>query len=205
MLKAFASLLLLLLLAAIYFMKSAPEVTPLQTGDTILAFGDSITHGYGASAHESYPVVLQTLTGFPVINAGVNGETTSEGLARFPGVLEDDTIRLMLLCLGGNDILQQRSKRRLKANLKRIVQMAKAKKIDVVLIGVPTFGVFGMTSLPLYKEIAEEEGIPYMPSLLPDVLGDRALRADYVHPNAAGYRVIAERVAERLRSLGYVE
>ncbi|UFS61478.1 arylesterase [Sulfurimonas sp. HSL-3221] len=177
----------------------------MQTGDTILAFGDSITHGYGAAAHESYPAVLQTLTEFPVTNAGVNGETTAEGLARLPGVLEDDTIRLMLLCLGGNDILQQRSKRRLKANLKRIVQMAKAKGVDIVLIGVPTFGVFGMTSLPLYKEIAEEEGIPYMPSLLPDVLEDRALRADYVHPNAAGYRVIAEGLTERLRSLGYTE
>ncbi|MHC3994665.1 GDSL-type esterase/lipase family protein [Thiomicrolovo sp. ZZH C-3] len=204
MLKAFA-FLLLLLLAVITFMKSAPHVPHLQDGDAILALGDSITYGYGAQAHESYPAVLQSLTGFMVINAGVNGETSEEGLARLPHLLEDESIRLMLLCLGGNDILQQRSKIRLKANLKRIVQMAKAKRIDVILIGVPTFGVFGMKSLPLYKEIAGEEGIPYMPSLLPDVLGDRALRADYVHPNAEGYRMLAEGIAERLRSLGYVE
>ena len=204
MVKVFA-LILMLLLAVLYLLKSDAEMTPLQPGEKILAFGDSITYGYGAKPAESYPAVLQTLTGIPVINAGVNGETTEEGAVRFPRLLEDDGIRLMLLCLGGNDILQQRSHTRLKANLKRIVQMAKTKGIDVVLIGVPTFGVFGMTSLPLYKEVADEEGIPYMPSLLPDVLGDRALRADYVHPNAAGYRVIAERVAERLRSLGYVE
>ncbi|WP_345984465.1 arylesterase [Sulfurimonas sp. HSL-1656] len=204
MVKVFA-LILVLLVTALYLLKSDTKMTPLQSGEKMLAFGDSITYGYGAKPGESYPAVLQTLTGIPVINAGVNGETTEEGAVRFPAALEEENIRLVLLCLGGNDILQQRSKTRLKANLKRIVQMAKTKGIDVVLIGVPTFGVFGMTSLPLYQEIAEEEKIAYLPSLLPDVLADRGLRGDYVHPNAAGYRVIAERVAERLHSLGYVE
>jgi len=204
MVKA-AAALLLLLLAALYFSKSGPEAAPLQPHDTILAFGDSITRGYGAGERESYPAVLEALSGFRVVNAGVNGETSEEGLARLPGLLEDGSIRLMLLCFGGNDILQHRSQVRLKENLVRMIAMAKAKGVDVVLIGVPSFGAFGLSSLPLYAEVADEEKVAYMPSLLPDVLEARELKADYVHPNASGYRVMAERIAKRLRGLGYLE
>jgi acyl-CoA thioesterase-1 len=202
---AVTAAILLALLAALYFMKKGPEVTPLQVNDSILAFGDSITYGFGADEHQSYPAFLQSMTGIRIINAGINGETSEEGLARLPKLLEDDSIRLMLLCFGGNDILQQRSRVRLKRNLKRMIDMAKAKGIDVVLIGVPTFGILGMSSLPLYEELAEEEKVAYMPSLLPDVLSDPGLKNDYVHPNAAGYRYMAEQIDERLRGLGYLE
>jgi acyl-CoA thioesterase I len=195
----------LVLLAAVYVMKKNPEATPLQQHDSILAFGDSITYGFGAEADQSYPAVLESLTGYRVINAGVNGETSEEGAARLPVLLEDDSIRLMLLCYGGNDILQQRSAERLKHNLIRMIDMAKSKGIDVILIGVPSFGVFGLSSLPLYKEVAEEEAIEYMPSVLPDILEERSLKADYIHPNAAGYRTMAERISKRIRALGYVE
>ena len=200
-----AAFVLALFAAAMLLMKSGPEVRALRPGDSILAFGDSITYGFAARPEESYPAVLASLTGRRVINAGVNGETSEEGLARLPGLLEDDSIRLILLCFGGNDILQRRSKNRLQRNLERMISMAKAKGIDVVMIGVPEFGVFGLASLPLYEDVAGTEKIAYMPSLLPDVLGDRALKADYVHPNAAGYRLMAERIAERLQRLGYVD
>ena len=202
MLKA-AAALLLLLLTVIYVAKSHPKAEPLQPHDSILAFGDSITYGFGVGEDESYPAVLHALTGIRVINAGINGETSEEGIVRLPELLEDGSVRLMLLCFGGNDILQRRSPARLKSNLKRMIAMAKAKGVDIVLIGVPSFGVLGLSSLPLYKEVAEEEKVFYMPSLLPDVLEERALKADYVHPNAAGYRVMAERINARLESLGY--
>lgn len=200
-----AAFVVTLLVTAIYVMKSGPEVSVLQPGDSILAFGDSITYGYGAKPGESYPAVLASMTGLRVINAGVNGETSAEGLARLPKLLDDGSIRLMLLCFGGNDILQHRSEAKLKSNLERMIAMAKAKGIDVVLIGVPEFGIFGLSSLPLYKEVAHEEDIAYMPSLLPDVLGDRSLKTDYVHPNAAGYRMMAKRISERLREVGYLQ
>lgn len=177
----------------------------MQPHESILAFGDSITYGFGANRQESYPAVLQRLSGIRVINAGINGETSEEGKVRLPSLLRDDSIRLMLLCSGGNDILQQRPLARLEANVRAMITEAKKQNVDVILIGVPTFGAFGLSSLPLYERVAEEEGIAYMPSLLPDVLEERALKNDYVHPNAAGYRVMAERVAERLRSLGYIE
>jgi lysophospholipase L1-like esterase len=202
---AFAAVVLLLSAALYFIAHRGPEVTPLHPDESILAFGDSITYGFGADEHQSYPAVLQSMTGLRVINAGINGETSEEGLARLPKLLEDDSIRLMLLCLGGNDILQQRSHERLKHNLKRMIDLAKAKEIDVVLIGVPTFGILGLSSLPLYGELAEKEKVAYMPSLLPDVLGDPALKNDYIHPNAAGYRYMAEQIDERLRGLGYLD
>lgn len=194
---------LLVLMALIYFMKGGDEVRHLKSGDTILAFGDSITYGYAAKPSESYPSVLQALTGYRVINGGVNGETSDEMLARLPALLEDPSVRLLLLCSGGNDILQQRSRSRLKTNLLRMIGMAKARGIDVVLIGVPSFGAFGLSSLPLYDEVAAEEGVAYMPSLLPEILEERSLKYDYVHPNAAGYRRMAERIRDRLDALGY--
>jgi len=195
--------ILLALLSVIYFMKHGDEGRHLKTGDAILAFGDSITYGYAAKPQESYPAVLQTLTGYRVINAGVNGETSEEMIVRLPALLEDPSVRLLLLCAGGNDILQQRSKERLKSNLLRMIGMAKAKGIDVVLIGVPSFGTFGLSSLPLYEEVAKEEQIAYIPTLLPDILEERSLMSDYVHPNAAGYRRMGERIRERLDALGY--
>ncbi len=202
---AVAVFVVTLLATAIYVMKSGPEVSALQPGDSILAFGDSITYGYGAKPGESYPAVLASMTGLRVINAGINGETSGEGLARLPKLLGDDSIRLMILCSGGNDILQRRSREELKSNLERMIALAKAKGIDVVLIGVPEFGIFGLSSLPLYKEVAREENVAYMPSLLPDILGDRSLKTDYVHPNAAGYRTMAEKIFERLRETGYLQ
>jgi acyl-CoA thioesterase I len=202
---AIAAFVLTLLFAVALHMKSGREVRVLQPGDSILAFGDSITYGYGAKPGQSYPAVLASMTGLHVINAGVNGETSAEGLARLPKMLEDGSIRLMLLCLGGNDILQHRPEAKLKSNLEQMIAMAKAKGIDVILIGVPEFGIFGLSSLPLYKKIAQEEAVVYMPSLLPDVLGDRSLKTDYVHPNAAGYRTMATRIFERLQEIGYVK
>lgn len=177
----------------------------MKPNESILAFGDSITYGFGVEARESYPSVLHFMTGIRVINAGINGETSEEGLARLPMLLEDDSIRLMLLCFGANDILQQRSMERLRANLVRMIALAKSKGVDVILIGVPEFRIPGLASLPLYDGVAEAENVAYMPSLLPDVLEDRSLKADDVHPNAAGYRQMAERIAERLRKIGYID
>ncbi|MDP2252857.1 MAG: GDSL-type esterase/lipase family protein, partial [Thiobacillus sp.] len=84
-----------------------PTLPKLDSHDVIVAFGDSLTHGTGASADTAYPAVLASLTGLAVINAGVPGDTTSSGLARLPAVLEEHRPRLVLLCLGGNDMLRK--------------------------------------------------------------------------------------------------
>lgn len=199
----FAGALLLLALLVI-FKSQRPDKSPLRPGEAILAFGDSITYGYGVAPQESYPALLAEMSGMRVINAGVNGEISQEGVERLPGLLEDASVRLLLLCSGGNDILRRRSKGALKANLKQMIAMAKAKGVEVVLIGVPTFGMLGLKSLPLYEEVAGEEGVVYIDGLLPGILNDAALKNDYVHPNAAGYRRLAEGIFSELQKQGWI-
>lgn len=182
---------------------SIPSVTPLQRGDTILAFGDSLTHGYGAGAGESYPERLSASIGVPVINAGINGETSADGLRRLPSLLEKHAVRLMILCFGGNDILQKRSMSQLKANLIEMITRAKAQGIEVVILSVPNINLFGMSPLALYAEVAEETGTPLIEGVLADILEQPSLKSDQIHPNARGYKQMAREVEKGLREIGY--
>ncbi|MEA3433437.1 MAG: GDSL-type esterase/lipase family protein, partial [Campylobacterota bacterium] len=138
------------------------KMNTLLPHNTILTFGDSLTYGHGADHNESYPALLTSLSGHKVINAGSNGETSNEGLQRLPKLLEDKSIKLMILCFGGNDILRRQSMEALKNNLRTMIQMAKVKKIDVLLIAVPNISLFGLSPLELYEEVAEEEEIPLL-------------------------------------------
>ncbi len=204
MFKYFAILLIAIILV-ISFTKERSSVSKLEKSDTILAFGDSITYGFGADSHESYPYLLSQLTGYKVINAGINGDTSQDGLERLPTLLEDDSIKLMLLCFGGNDILQKQPLSELKANLKKIIQIAKAKNINVILISVPNVSLFGLDPLDLYDEIADEEDIELIEGLLSHVLSRSSLKSDYIHPNEKGYKYIANEVYAHLKSENWVQ
>jgi len=183
--------------------KSTKMHTPLPH-DTILAFGDSLTYGHGASHDESYPALLSSLSGHKVINAGINGETSYDGLQRLPELLEDKSIKLMILCFGGNDILRRQSMDALKNNLKTMIEMAKTKEIDVLLIAVPNINLFGLSPLELYEEVAEEEDVPLLSGVLADILGNPALKSDQIHPNALGYKQMADKIYESLVENGWM-
>lgn len=180
-----------------------PPLARLGSDAIVLAFGDSLTYGTGARAEESYPAQLAALIGRTVVRAGVPGEVSATGLARLPGALEEHQPRLLLLCHGGNDFLQRRSKAAAADNLRAMIRLAKDKGIDVLLIGTPEPGIT-VSPPEFYEEIARSFGIPYEGDILGRVLKDSSLKADHVHPNARGYRVIAEKVAELLRKAGAV-
>ena len=179
--------------------KESREMNKLSSNDTILALGDSLTYGHGATNNESYPTQLSSLTGYRIINGGMNAETSDEGLKRLPQLLEDRSIKLMILCFGGNDIMQKRSMSSLKQNLKTMIQMAKAENIEVLLISVPNFTLFGLSPLGLYEEVAEEENIPVLSGVLANILSQPSLKSDQVHPNALGYKEMAEKIYESLK------
>jgi len=178
-----------------------PRIGKIGAGDVILAFGDSLTHGTGAKAEESYPVILGQLIGRTVVRAGVPGEQTAGGLVRLPDVLDEHRPKLVIVCLGGNDMLRKGTPANIEANLREILKTIKARGLDALLIGVPTPAV--ITRPPdFYSKLAKEFGIPYEGDIVTSVLYKPDLKSDPIHPNAAGYRKMAEAVAELLRDAG---
>jgi lysophospholipase L1-like esterase len=178
-----------------------PDLPRLGPHDVILAFGDSLTHGTGAAQDEAYPAVLARLTGRTVINAGVPGDTTAGGLERLPDLLQQHRPRLVLLCLGGNDMLRKQPRDTTESNLRQLVQTIRASGAEVVLIAVPEPTLFGGAP-DFYERIAEEMQLPLEAEIFDEVLKDNRLKSDPIHANAAGYRVVAGRLADFLRESG---
>ncbi|MGD9954112.1 MAG: GDSL-type esterase/lipase family protein [Burkholderiales bacterium] len=170
----------------------------------MLAFGDSLTFGTGTTPAQAYPAVLSRLVSRKVVAAGVPGETSEEGLARLPGVLDEVKPALLVLCHGGNDFLRKLGEEAAAANVRAMIREAQGRGISVVLLATPKPG-FGTSKVPFYAEIAKELAIPVEAEVLADVLGSRSLKSDLVHPNAEGYAEIAEAVANLLRRSGAVE
>lgn len=178
-----------------------PRIGKLGAGEVVLAFGDSLTHGTGAKAEESYPAVLGQLIGRTVVRAGVPGEQTAGGLARLPEVLDEHRPKLVIVCLGGNDMLRKGTPANIEANLREILKTIKSRGLDALLIGVPAPAV--ITRPPdFYSKLAKEFRIPYEGDIVTSVLYKSELKSDPIHPNAAGYRKMAEAVAELLRDAG---
>ncbi len=201
---AVPALLLSLLLSFAACDSGPPRLVKLPADGVVLAFGDSLTFGTGAPAEASYPALLQRLIGRRVIRAGVPGEVTAQGLARLPGVLRDSAPDLLILIHGGNDLLQRKAPERIAANLRAMVQLARKRGVAVVLIGVPNLGLILGRSAGFYDELAEELEIPYDGEALPAILIQPNLKSDTIHPNAQGYRKLAEAVAALLRRSGAI-
>ena len=187
--------LVLLLFVVLVACDSKQEgITQLRPNDVILAFGDSLTLGVGARPELSYPRQLAIFLSRTVTNAGVSGETSAEGLSRLPGVLDKVEPKLMILCHGGNDILQKLDRDQLQANLRGMIIEAQQRGIAVVMIAVPQLG-FGLQDVPLYKDLADELKIPLVPDALRKLLSEQQYKSDPVHLNGQGYRKLAEAVA----------
>ena len=200
----YIAILSILLLVLVYTKKDT-AVSKLKANDTILALGDSITYGFGVQENQSYPSILSQLSNHKVINAGINGDTSAEALQRFPSILKDKSIKLMLLCLGGNDILQKKTLKEIKTNLLSIIKIAKQNNVKTILISVPNFSLFGFTPLDLYEELSEEEDVEFIEGLLSNILGDNTLKNDYIHPNGLGYKLMADEVYNYLQSNDWVK
>lgn len=195
------SLIIILLFSAC---NNTHALSPLSEGDRILAFGDSITYGTGASWKESYPQRLQALISKEVLSSGIPGEVTAEALKRLPGILQEYAPRLLILCEGTNDMLMNMDDKQTAENLRAMISLAKKSRIDVVLIGAPRPG--SSLNVPeFYREIARELKIPYEGEVLKKILLDSSLRADPIHPNRDGYRVMAGAIAVLLKENGAIK
>ena len=179
----------------------APKLAPLAPDAVVLAFGDSLTYGTGASEADSYPAQLEKLIGRKVVRAGVPGEVSARALERLPDALEEHQPALLLLCIGGNDFLRNLGMAQAAANVRAMAALARQRNIDVVLIGTPERSIT-VSPPAFYAEIATQIGIPYEGKMIGEILRNSEMKSDPIHPNAKGYRLMAERLAALMKKSG---
>ncbi|WP_373071759.1 GDSL-type esterase/lipase family protein [Sulfurimonas sp.] len=171
----------------------------LREGSVILAYGDSLTNGFGVSKEFSYPSQIEKKTGLKVINAGVNGEPSGKGLLRLPHLIKEHNPDLVILCHGANDILNKLSIKEMKENLLAMVRVIKQSGAEVLLVGVPDFSLFDLGVHDVYEEVAEEMDLLLEDEVIRYIELHRELKSDYVHPNKEGYEMMADKFIEVLK------
>lgn len=184
-----AAVLVFLLIPSSYEIKNTDP-----SSDVIICFGDSLTYGTGAKKGMDYPSQLSGLIGREVINAGVPGDTTSTALSRIDGILEKEP-GIVLLTLGGNDLKNRVNKDTTFKNLEMIIKRFQDRGALVVLgsIDVPLWGRgFGKA----YEELAEKTGSLLVPNVFKGIMGKQNLMSDAIHPNSAGYKIMAKHFYE---------
>lgn len=169
----------------------------VAAGASVLALGDSITFGTGASPDTSYPSVLTRLTGWNVVNAGVPGDTSAQALARLPALLQEHAPALVLVSIGGNDFLRRLPEGETRANIRQICERSLASGAQTLLVAVPalsaTAAITGtLSDHAMYEEIAQALKLPLHARGWSTVLANPALRSDQIHANAQGYEQFAQ-------------
>jgi acyl-CoA thioesterase-1 len=176
-----------------------PAVPNLDSpGRTIVCLGDSITSGVGSGPGEAYPELLAARLGREVVNAGISGATAADGLLRVEEVLAQDPW-LVVVELGGNDILRRVPPEETERSLRLILDRLLAARVVPVLVEMDA--PFGGRYREIYERLGDEYGVPVVEDALGDVLRDRSLKSDTIHPNAAGQKVLAEAIAEEIEPL----
>ena len=195
---------LLLLLAAAACSERPKIAASLPAETVVVALGDSLTYGTGATAEASYPATLASMTGWHVINAGVPGETAAQGCARLPSLVDEHRPRLVIALLGGNDFLRRLPDAGIASALAQCARDARARDVELVLLTVPRLGWSGLSNADVYERVATEQRLLLVDAGLAELLRQPAMRADNVHLNGAGYREMASRIAGKLRESGHL-
>jgi len=190
-----------------------PLKTPQATTarPKIVAFGDSLTAGFGLTERESYPYLLQERLNadgynYEVVNAGVSGDTSLGGLERVDWVLEQDGVQILILELGANDLLRGIPVSKMKTNLDKIIEKAKARNVAVLLCGMlapPTMGAdYQRDYTSAFPDLATHHKIAYLPFLLDNIALKKDLnQADGIHPNSEGTKIMMENVYKELKPM----
>ncbi len=165
-------------------------------GISIVCFGDSITYGDGAKKNESYPSVLRNISGASVVNAGVSGDTTGAALKRLNKDVFPADPYLVIVELGANDFIRRIPAEKTISNLRKMVRDIQDRGAIVAIVDVS--GQYDIYH-DKFKRLAKEEGCLFIPRVMEGITKNSSLKADNFHPNAAGYRVIAQRVYAQIK------
>lgn len=168
-------------------------------GTTIIAFGDSITKGFGIGEENAYPVIVSREIGFPIRNAGLEGDGSASAFSR----LEEDVFThdpwIVIVFLGGNDFLKRTPGSVVRENLSKIIVAIQERGAIVVLVGIETVVIESYSKI--YKDLSEQHHTAYVPDVLRGIIGHNELMVDTVHPNEKGHEIIAERILKVLKPL----
>ncbi len=162
-------------------------------GESIICFGDSITFGYGANPGEDYPTALGKMVNLPVINAGVDGDTSFSALERLEKDVLSKNPRLVIVEFCGNDFLKKIPKETTVKNLNEVIDRIQAQGIMVALVDISA-GMFFKEYRAAFKGIADKKQAIFIPVVLHKIITNPAMKSDFFHPNARGYKIIACRV-----------
>jgi len=197
--------------------RSKPANRPLKTPEVvsdrpkIIAFGDSLTAGFGLSDKESYPYLLQERLkadgyNYDVVNAGVSGDTTLGGLERSDWVLDQANAKILILELGANDLLRGIPVSKVKDNLDKIIRKAKARNLKILLCGMlapPSAGAtYQREFTDVFPDLATEHKVEFLPFLLENIALKKELnQPDGIHPNAEGERIMTANIYSALKPM----
>lgn len=167
-------------------------------GKDIICFGNSITAGLGVSEEESYPRVLSELFGQPVINAGSSADASSDGLRRLEKDVLSHQPRMVIIEFGGNDFLRRLPLEQTINNIQQMIERIQARGAMAAIADVSS-GIIMSNYRKSYKKLARQMQAIFIPNLLKGIIDKPSLKSDYIHPNAEGHRIIAERIYQAVK------
>lgn len=176
-------------------------ICPLNNAN-IITLGDSLANGFGVDENDSFAMQIPRILGKNAIKSGIDGEISTELLARIDKELQVPNIAAIIISIGGNDFLRKTNSDLTKRNIEAIVKKAKLKSSCVVLLGVPDGilgGLVGGVS-SIYKDIADKENILLESNAMPRILKQHALKVDEIHPNSEGHSIIAQNIANLIKT-----
>lgn len=162
-------------------------------GKNIICFGDSITKGKGVEPDESYPAALAKMTNFPVINSGINGDISAEGLKRIDSDVLDNEPLLVVIEFGGNDYLNKIHLAETIKNVEAMIRIIQGKGAMVALVDISNV-LFMEEYRQEFKRLSNKYRAIFIPRILEDIVSNESLKSDAIHPNAKGYKIVAYRI-----------
>lgn len=166
--------------------------------NSIICFGDSLTQGYGSTNNQSYPYHLQKLVNIPVVNKGITGNTTKDGLNRIDDILQFKN-SLIIIEFGANDFFQQIPISETKNNMEQLIDKLTNTKNIIVLVSTEDKQLHQLYIM--LKSLAEEKKVLFINGILNEIWNNRNLFSDEVHPNSNGYKLVADKIYKNIKHL----
>ena len=196
------SVIVLAVLLIIFYFLNRPsrEKNYPRVGENIIAFGDSLVEGVGASAGKDFVSLLSQKINRPIINVGQSGDTTATALIRLDKDVLSQDPRIVIILLGGNDAIRRTPKEEVIKNLEMMIDQIQQKGAAVLLVGIQG-GIFRDQYKKLFVNLARGKKVFYVPDILDDIFGSSQLMSDSLHPNDQGYEIMAQRIEPTLREI----